>query len=120
MRTFVPKEADPSEARAPVSPVTVGKLVKLGADCETERGLGLSVGWSDGEYEAAGAKISSDRMQALSDADLVLRLRKPPLEEIEHLKSGTIHVSLLDPVYETNLMHRLTPARASAAQMVKM
>jgi NAD(P) transhydrogenase subunit alpha len=117
MRTFVPKEADPSEARVPVSPVTVGKLVRLGADCETERGLGLSVGWSDGEYEAAGAKISSDRMQSLSNADLVLRLRKPPLEEIEHLKSGSIHVSLLDPFNEEKLVHRLAAAGVTAVSM---
>ena len=117
MRTFVPKEADPSEARVPVSPATVGKLVKLGADCETERGLGISVGWADGEYEAAGAKTSSDRMQSLSSADLVLRLRKPPLEEIEHLKSGSIHVSLLDPFNEEKLVHRLAAAGVTAVSM---
>ncbi len=59
MRIFVPKEPDPSEARVPISPATAGKLVKLGADCEVERGLGVSVGWPDNEYEAAGAKTSS-------------------------------------------------------------
>jgi H+-translocating NAD(P) transhydrogenase subunit alpha len=117
MRIFVPKEFDPSETRVPISPVTAGKLVKLGADCETERGLGLSVGWTDHEYEAAGTKTSSDRLQSLSNADLVLRLRKPPLEEIEHLKSGSIHVSLLDPFNEEKLVHRLAAAGVTAVSM---
>jgi H+-translocating NAD(P) transhydrogenase subunit alpha len=117
MRCFVPKEADPSEARVPISPATAAKLVKLGADCEVERGLGLSVGWLDAEYEAAGAKTSSDRLRSLSTADLVLRLRKPPLEEIEHLKSGSIHVSLLDPFNEEKLVHRLAAAGVTAVSM---
>jgi NAD(P) transhydrogenase subunit alpha len=117
MRIFVPKEPDPSEARVPVSPVTAAKLVKLGADCEVERRLGVSVGWPDSEYEAAGAKTSSDRIRSLSSADLVLRLRKPPLEEIEHLKSGSIHVSLLDPFNEEKLVHRLATAGVTAVSM---
>jgi H+-translocating NAD(P) transhydrogenase subunit alpha len=117
MRIFVPKEADPSETRVPISPLTAGKLVKLGADCETESGLGLSVGWTDDEYEAAGAKISSDRRQSLVGADLVLRLRKPLVEEIEHLKPGSIHVSLLDPFNEKKLVHRLAAAGVTAVSM---
>ena len=117
MRIFVPKEPDSSEARVPVSPVTAAKLVKLGADCEVERGLGVSVGWPDKEYEAAGAKTSSDRVQSLSSADLVLRLRKPPLEEIERLKSGSIHVSLLDPFNEEKLVHRLAAVGVTAVSM---
>src|SRR6266481_6010265 len=117
MRIFVPKEPDPSEARVPISPATAAKLVKLGAECEVERGLGVSVGWPDDDYEAAGAKTSSDRMHSLSSADLVLRLRKPPLEEVEHLKSGSIHVSLLDPFNEEKLVHRLAAAGVTAVSM---
>jgi H+-translocating NAD(P) transhydrogenase subunit alpha len=117
MRIFVPKEADPSEVRVPISPATAAKLVKLGADCEVERELGLSVGWSNSEYEATGAKTSSDRIQSLSNADLVLRSRKPPIEEIEYLKSGSIHVSLLDPFNEEKLVHRLAAAGVTAVSM---
>jgi H+-translocating NAD(P) transhydrogenase subunit alpha len=116
MRIFVPKEAD-FETRVPISPVTTAKLVKLGMDCEVERGLGVSVGWLDHEYEVAGAKTTSDRMRSLSAAELVLRLRKPPIEEIEHLKSGSIHVSLLDPFNEEKLVHRLAAAGVTAVSM---
>jgi NAD(P) transhydrogenase subunit alpha len=117
MRVFVPKEADPTENRVPISPATAAKLVKLGADCQVERGLGLSVGWSDAEYEAAGMKTSSDRAHSLNNADIVLRLRKPPIEEIEYLKSGSIHISLLDPFNEEKLVHRLAAAGVTAVSM---
>lgn len=117
MRIFVPREADPTEVRVPISPVTVGKLVKLGAECEVEKDLGVSVDWADGEYEAAGAKISYDRTNSLSGADIVLRLRKPPMEEIKHLKKGSIHVSLLDPFNEEKLVHRLAAAGVTSVSM---
>jgi NAD(P) transhydrogenase subunit alpha len=117
MRIFVPREADPTEVRVSISPVTVGKLVKLGAECEVEKDLGVSVDWADGEYEAAGAKISYDRTNSLSGADIVLRLRKPPMEEIKHLKKGSIHVSLLDPFNEEKLVHRLAAAGVTSVSM---
>ncbi len=117
MRIFVPKEADPTELRVPISPVTAGKLVKLGADCEVEKGLGTSVGWLDADYESGGAKTSSDRAASLSNADLVLRLRKPAMEEIAQLKTGSIHVSLLDPFSEEKLVHRLAAAGITAVSM---
>jgi NAD(P) transhydrogenase subunit alpha len=117
MRIFVPKEADPTELRVPISPVTAGKLVKLGADCEVEKGLGTSVGWLDADYESGGAKTSSDRAASLSNADLVLRLRKPAMEEIAQLKAGSIHVSLLDPFSEEKLVHRLAAAGITAVSM---
>ena len=117
MRIFVPKEADPKETRVPISPATTGKLIKLGADCEVESGLGVSVGWLDNEYEAVGATTSVDRGNSLKSADLVLRLRKPPLEEVEYLKAGGIHVSLLDPFNEEKLVHLLAAAGVTAVSM---
>jgi NAD(P) transhydrogenase subunit alpha len=117
MRIFVPKEADPTEPRVPISPATAAKLVKLGADCAVEKRLGASVGWSDSEYETAGAKLVSDRTGSLATADLVLRLRKPPLEEVKHLRAGSIHISLLDPFKEEKLVHQLAAAGVSAVSM---
>jgi NAD(P) transhydrogenase subunit alpha len=117
MRIFVPKEADPTEPRVPISPATAAKLVRLGADCAVEKGLGASVGWSDSEYGTAGAKLVSDRTGSLATADLVLRLRKPPLEEVKHLRAGSMHISLLDPFKEEKLVHQLAAAGVTAVSM---
>jgi H+-translocating NAD(P) transhydrogenase subunit alpha len=117
MRIFVPKETDPNEPRVAISPATAAKLLKLGADIVVEKDLGISVHWSNAEYESAGAKVVSDRAAAMTDADLVLRLRKPSVEDIRLLKKQSIHVSLLDPFNEEGLVRQLAAAGVTALSM---
>jgi NAD(P) transhydrogenase subunit alpha len=117
MQIFVPREIDQNEPRVPISPATAAKLVKLGADCIVEKDLGVSVHWSNADYEAAGAKVASDRAAALQSADLVLRLRKPSLEDAQLLKKGSIHISLLDPFNEEKLVRQLAAGEVTALSM---
>jgi NAD(P) transhydrogenase subunit alpha len=117
MQIFVPREIDQNEPRVPISPATAAKLVKLGADCTVEKDLGVSVHWSNADYEAAGAKVASDRGAALQSADLVLRLRKPSLEDAQLLKKGSIHISLLDPFNEEKLVRQLAAGEVTALSM---
>lgn len=117
MRIFVPKEIHPGESRAALVPGTVAKLIRLGAEVEIEQGLGASLNCAENEYEGAGAKLSSDRYQSLAAADMVLRVRKPPSDEIDLLKEGCIHVSLLDPFNEQAVVKQLASAGVSAISL---
>ena len=117
MRIFAPTETDPSERRVPLVPASVTKLAALGAQVEVEAGLGRTVYFSDAEYEAAGAKIVADLPQALASADIVLRLRKPPIAAIAALKRGCIHISFLDPFTDVETVRALAAAGASAICM---
>src|ERR1700730_18224358 len=117
MRIFVPKELHPTERRVPLLPGGAAKLAKIGAKIEVEQGLGSALHCGDSEYENAGAKISTDRVRSLTGADIVLRLRKPPLDEIALLKKGCLHASLLDPFNERELVLRLAAAEVTAVSM---
>ena len=117
MRLFVPKEYYPGETRVPVIPETIRNLVKRGAECVVEQGLGESAGHADGAYEEAGAAVAADRASALGEADLVLRLRKPPAEEIPQMKRGAIHISFLDPFNEPELVDAFVEQGISAISM---
>jgi H+-translocating NAD(P) transhydrogenase subunit alpha len=117
MRIFVPKEVDPIETRVPLLPDIVSKLAGLGAKIEVELGLGSSLNYSDAEYERSGATISRERIASLKEADVVLRVRKPPRNEINFLKKGCIHVSFLDPFNERELIQRLASAYVTAVSM---
>jgi NAD(P) transhydrogenase subunit alpha len=100
-----------------LTPASAAKLVKLGAQVEVEAGLGLGSGFADADYTAAGATLATDRKALLGSADLVLRLRKPPIEEIGLLKTGVIHASLLDPFNEKDLVQKLAERGVSAISM---
>src|SRR5271156_4539965 len=114
MKIIAPKETHPGETRTPLTPDSVAKLVKLGAQVEVQAGLGAAAGFADEAYTKAGATISADRKALISSGDIVLRLRKPPVEEIAWLKSGAIHASLLDPFNEKELVNKFAERGVSA------
>jgi NAD(P) transhydrogenase subunit alpha len=117
MKITVTRETYPGETRASLTPEAVARLVKLGAEVEVEAGIGITAGYSEEGYRQAGAAISSDRNHLLQSGDLVIGLRKPTLEEVELLKQGSIHISLLDPFNEQALIQKLADRGISAISL---
>ncbi|HTB83422.1 MAG TPA: Re/Si-specific NAD(P)(+) transhydrogenase subunit alpha [Candidatus Sulfotelmatobacter sp.] len=117
MKISVPRETQPGETRAPLTPDAAAKLIKLGAQVEVEAGLGIAAGFPDEAYTKVGATLSSDHKNLLATGDIVLRLRKPPIEDIAPLKSGAIHASLLDPFNEKELVNKFAAQNVSAISM---
>src|ERR1700752_61533 len=117
MRIFVPREVYPGETRVAIAPGGVSKLAKLGAEVEVEKGIGAGINWTDEDYEKAGARLSTDRTQSTKEAELILRVRKPPIEEAGDLRAAAIRVSLLDPFNEEKLVRRLAEAQVTAISM---
>jgi len=117
MRIAIPKEVHPGEPRVPITPDSAKKLCRMGAELVVEAGLGLGSGFTDAEYEEAGASVSSDRNGLLSSADVLLRLRKPSLDEIPLMKRGCIHISYLDPFNEKQLVSALKDAGITSISM---
>jgi len=113
----IPKETHPGEQRVSFIPSSVDRLVKKGAQVIIEAGLGATIGISDEEYKKAGASVENNRQALLASADIILRLRKPPVEEIGLLKKGSIHISFLDPFNEKELVQTLAQDQISAFSM---
>jgi NAD(P) transhydrogenase subunit alpha len=97
MRIAVLSETDPAEPRVAAVPETVKKFIGLGAEVTVQSGAGLKAGVLDVEYEAAGASIVGSAADAVSSADLVLKVRRPSPEEIGLLKRGASVVAIMDP-----------------------
>jgi len=117
MRIFIPLETHPGETRAALVPATVARLVKLGAQVEVESHLGASIFQSDDLYRDSGATLSTNRRASLGAADMVLRLRMPPADEVPSLKPGSVHISFLDPFNDLDLVQKLAAAGVSAISM---
>ncbi|MEN8140215.1 MAG: NAD(P) transhydrogenase subunit alpha [Thermodesulfobacteriota bacterium] len=117
MKIAVMKELHPGETRVPLIPASAAKLVKLGAELVIESGMGDTCRFADADYTEVGATIGASREAMLKEADIILRLRKPPVEEIELMQKGAIHVSYLDPFNEVELVDKMMAAGISTVSL---
>jgi len=91
----VPKETRPFEYRVGISPGGVQMLTKHGHQFFVEHNAGFGAGFSDQEFELAGARIAYTAHEVFGRADLLLKVARPLLEEIEWLRPGTALAGLL-------------------------
>ena len=117
MQIVVPAETWANERRVALIPDSVKKLCRAGVDVAVEAGLGEHSGYPDSDYLDAGATVSNDRTALINDGDIVLRVRKPSLEEVTLLKQGAIQVSYLDPYNEHELVDALAAHGTTAISM---
>jgi NAD(P) transhydrogenase subunit alpha len=97
MRIAISRERDPMETRVAVSPDTAKRFVGLGVEVAVEAGAGADARYTDEQYKEAGAAIESDTGRLLSAADVVLKVGRPKVEELEHLKRGAVLIGMLAP-----------------------
>ena len=116
-RFFAPLETNPAETRATVAPTSVTKLCALGLEVLIQAGTGTQSDYSDAEYEKAGATIVPDADTGYAQADIVARVSKPSLEDLDKIKPGTLHISFLDPFNEKELIDDLAKRDISAISM---
>ncbi|TKJ32844.1 NAD(P) transhydrogenase subunit alpha [Blastococcus sp. CCUG 61487] len=105
MRIGVPRETRARETRVAATPTTVTQLVGLGYDVVVESGAGEASSFPDEAYAEAGAAIGSpdDAWQA----DVVLRVNAPAVEEISRLRDGATLISLISPAQDPALVDAL-------------
>ncbi len=88
----VPKELPPfkdtPEYRVAFSPMGVHELMSHGAQVYVESKAGEGAGFSDLDYEKAGASVVYSKEEAYRRADVVLKVRRPQQEEYSCIKEG--------------------------------
>jgi H+-translocating NAD(P) transhydrogenase subunit alpha len=97
MKVAIPAEVDRAEPRVAATPETVKKIRALGADVSVEAGAGVHSGILDAEYQAAGAAIAPSVQEAVRDADVILKVRRPEAGELQNYKAGAAVVAIMDP-----------------------
>lgn len=95
MKIAVLKEKKPGEKRVALTPDVIKSLIKAGFQCNIESGAGELMGLHDPEYEKAGATVIWDKTALLQDADILLKVNAPDVEEIKLLKEGAVTISFL-------------------------
>ncbi len=117
MKIGIPKEIDPAEPRVAAVPDTIKKLKGLGADVAVEPGAGVKSGVPDAEFQAAGATVSAD---AVKDADIVLKVKRPEQSELGRYKRGALVVAIMDPYGNDAALKSMADAGVAAFAMELM
>jgi len=112
MRIGVPRETKPGENRVAVTAAGVRALRESGAQVVVETGAGVSGGFEDREYRAAGGSIVSTAAEAWS-ADLVVKVKEPLPAEFFFLSKSCalftfLHLAACPQLTEELLARRVT------------
>ena len=85
------------ETRVAVSPETVKKLVAAGCAVKVQSGAGSRSRFADALYQTAGASIAASAAEAATGADILLKVRRPSVEEAKSLAPGAQVIAMLSP-----------------------
>ena len=95
MNICIPKERRPFEFRVGLSPHGVHTLTTSGHTVYVEHQAGLGAGFSDEDYERAGARIVYSPHEVFGRADMLVKVARPLLDEIQWMQPGAVLAGLL-------------------------
>jgi NAD(P) transhydrogenase subunit alpha len=93
MKVAVLKETVQGERRVAAVPATVEKMAGAGMEVWLESGAGIASGFSDAEYQAAGAQVADRPEARLGASDVLLKVQRPSAPELDRLPEGAILVA---------------------------
>jgi alanine dehydrogenase len=87
----VPKEIKTAENRVALIPGGAESLIQRGGHTVyVERGAGIGSGFTDEEYEAAGAEILETAEQVWQSAEMIMKVKEPIPSEFERIREGQL------------------------------
>ena len=104
----VPKEIMHGERRVAAIPETVAKIVQEGGRVLVEKGAGTGSFFSDEQYAAVGAEMTSDIRQIFAESDVILKVKEPLFNdalgqhEANMLRDGQYLIAFLHPAAPVN------------------
>jgi len=88
MRIAVPREIKNREYRVALTPAGVRELTSAGHQISVEHAAGEGAGFSDPDYQAAGATIEPDVGRLFESAELIVKVKEPQPQECRRLHAG--------------------------------
>ncbi|MFA9373192.1 MAG: alanine dehydrogenase [Poseidonibacter sp.] len=90
MKIALVKEIKIHEYRVALTPDDVEVLVKNSHEIFVEHNAGYETGFSDKEYEKAGALIVFDKQELFDKAEMIIKVKEPLTQEYEFFHEGQI------------------------------
>jgi len=86
----IPKEIKNHEYRVALTPAGVQELCARKHNVLIQSGAGVHAGFSDAQYEQAGAQLAKDARSVFEQAELVVKVKEPQAEECQMLRAGQL------------------------------
>ncbi len=81
MRIGVPRETKNHEYRVGMTPASVRELVEHGHTVQVETQAGAAIGFTDADYEKAGAAILDSARAVYGDSGMIVKVKEPQADE---------------------------------------
>ena len=108
MIAAVLKETTAGENRVSATPQTVKELIKSGLTVRVQTGAGDASHYPDQDYQNAGAEICTDAAATSANANIILKVASPTMEEMDLIPNGSAFVSLFQTTRELEQVKALT------------
>jgi alanine dehydrogenase len=110
----VPREIKNHEYRIGLTPAGVRELVDAGHDVLIESGGGDAIGFDDGQYTGAGARLAPDAASVFAEAEMIVKVKEPQPNECRMLRPGQLLFTYLHLAPDPEQTRLLVASGASA------
>src|SRR5690554_482756 len=110
----VPKEIKNDEYRIGLTPAAVREYVAHGHQVMVQRDGGVAIGFTNEDYEAAGARIVDTPEEIFASADMIVKVKEPQPGECKQLREGQILYTYLHLAPDPEQTRLLAEARVTA------
>ncbi len=111
MRIGVPKEIKTDENRVALTPAGAATLIGAGHEVWMQRDAGTGSGFTNEDYQAAGARIVDAVAQIFDESDMIMKVKEPLPPEYDLFRPGQILFTYLHLAAEPELTRSLVKNR---------
>jgi len=114
VRIGVPREIKVHEYRVGMVPAGVRELVAAGHEVLVETRAGAGIGFTDADYQSAGARIARSAAEVFVAADLLVKVKEPQRGECAMLRPGQALFTFLHLAADPDQARALCDSGATA------
>ncbi len=111
----LPREISFQENRVTLVPDDVALLINHGHQVLVETGAGKNANFQDNDYSEAGARIAQNPEELYKNAEIILKVAPPSLQEIEYMQPKQTLLSTLQlPAQPESFLRKLLDKKITA------
>lgn len=114
MKICILKETKNREGRVVLAPRHVARLTQQGHRVLVQHHAGRIAGFSNSDYQKAGARIISSTRSIIKKADLILKVKEPTFAEVSMMHAGQIIFCYLHLAAMPQLLNKLLQKKVTA------